>query len=289
MYPPIPKNSGLNIPKKLWHRIVDYYKDTTKGIIKPPFKIDEFPRQRIENAKTQLDRILSLQIEKNQLFLDAGCGLGIFAALATLSGYKFYGYDVDKNAIDIAHDLFNANGLPVNRIQLIQREVPFKKMKFDIITSFEVVEHVADLDFYLNQLSKVVTPNGQLFIETPNYLIPYEPHFYVFLPPGPKYLKWVFCRLSGRTNYDFFNSLNFVTPKKIEGAALKAGFKIEKNLGIKEGLQQVLEKTPKSRSKYVQKGSFLIRLLKLDGMIKWLAKKGLYTPLVYIFSPSKKF
>jgi 2-polyprenyl-3-methyl-5-hydroxy-6-metoxy-1,4-benzoquinol methylase len=44
--------------------------------------------------------------------------------------------------------------------------------KFDFIMMFEVIEHVKDVDYLLELIKKVKTPEGQLLISTPSFESP---------------------------------------------------------------------------------------------------------------------
>jgi hypothetical protein len=72
------------------------------------------------------------------------------------------------------------------------------------------LEHVYDPRAALGRLLDVLAPSGSLFLETPNYLFPYEPHLRVWmLPKSPKPLLRAECRLLGR-DPDFADHLQFV-------------------------------------------------------------------------------
>lgn len=46
---------------------------------------------------------------------------------------------------------------------------PYEDNYFDIITSFETIEHIVDYNNFLNELSRVLKPNWTLIISTPNF------------------------------------------------------------------------------------------------------------------------
>ena len=48
-------------------------------------------------------------------------------------------------------------------------KIKFKK-RFDIIASFHTLEHIYDINIFLQKISEIITPNGVLFIEVPNGL-----------------------------------------------------------------------------------------------------------------------
>ncbi len=278
------KINKVKIPLHLWKKIVEYYEDTYSGVIPESYAISDFARHRLESAAVQIKRLNSIGVRRNSVCLDAGCGIGTLVTAANLAGYNYYGYEIDSTAKNIAIDMLKANGISPTRIQSAPDASGFGRKKFDFISSFEVVEHVADLNDYLKRLRKLIKKEGRLFIETPNYNIPYEPHFYIFFLPGPTIWKWWCCQLSGRTNRRFFDELRFVTPKTVERALGGAGFEFE-NLGLSEWSHQLTSNEIYGRSVYIQFISKITRTLKIGDFLKWLASHGWYTPLVYLSRP----
>lgn len=275
---------NVKIPLRLWRRILRYYEETYSGVIGKSYSMTSFSRHRLESCLAQLKRLKTVGVKRNSVCLDAGCGIGTFVTAANLAGHNYYGYEIDPGAYGIAVEMLKANGLSPTRIQSSLAGSGFKGKKFDFISSFEVVEHVADLNGYLRGLHKVIKKNGRLFIETPNYNVPYEPHFYIFFPPGPTVWKWWCCQLVGRTNKKFFDELRFVTPNVVERALKEECFKFE-NVGLVEWSHQLLENEIQGRSVYVHWLSRFLRITGLGRLAKWLASKGIYTPLVYIARP----
>lgn len=274
----------LSIPDRLWRDIVSYYEHRYRGIHPRAFPIDIFARQRVDSAYRQLVRLHSLAPPGAAPCLDAGCGIGAFAAVANMAGFNFFGYDIDADAISLAKELFEANGLPPSRIILRNAERPFQDLDFQLITSFQVLEHVRDVDHYFQELRDLVDSNGMVFIEAPNYAIPYESHFYVLFPPGPRPFKWAAVRLAGRDNRRFFDDLNFVTPRRVASALECAGFKLT-DLGAQEWVTQVKNGPTADRSRHVKVVFGFAKRVRLQWLLVWLGRHGFYTPIVFLARP----
>lgn len=277
---------GFKVSSRLWRKIVKYYEEEYSGVIPSSFAMEEFAWHRLKSAREQLFKMKLVigDFNKRRICLDAGCGLGQFVVLARLSGYKFYGYDTDEKALSIAKEILQLNGLSPGIIKGSVEDFLSGKMKFGLVTSFQVVEHVRKINSYLSFLRKVMSKKSVLFIETPNYRVPYEPHFYVFLPPGPRIIRWLFCRLAGRTNHRFFNELNFVTSTSLESILRKNKFRVD-NLGQKAWLDELLQNPSAQRSRYVHWVSSVIRHFRLKLLVEKTANWGLYTPLRYLCYP----
>ena len=101
--------------------------------------------------------------------LDIGCGGGVLRPepMARL-GAEVVGADASATNIEIAR-IHAAR----SRLEIDYRAVTAEKLRqdgesFDIVLNMEVVEHVADVPFFLEQCSAMVRPGGLMFIATIN-------------------------------------------------------------------------------------------------------------------------
>jgi 2-polyprenyl-3-methyl-5-hydroxy-6-metoxy-1,4-benzoquinol methylase len=131
--------------------------------------------------------------------LDAGCGAGV-TTLALARRYQeaeAVGVDVEKSALDLARYLARDEGRCAFRQQPLERFSDTKT--FEIIQCRCVLEHVDEPRHVLHILIRYLSPGGVLYVETPNYLFPWEPHIEMpMLPKSPKWLLAAQCRLSGK-------------------------------------------------------------------------------------------
>lgn len=78
---------------------------------------------------------------------------------------------------------------PASSVQADGQYLPFDDNSLDVIVSFETMEHIPNIENYLKELNRVVSPDGDLFFSAPNNeeLDPKEernvkeyPHMHVF-------------------------------------------------------------------------------------------------------------
>jgi SAM-dependent methyltransferase len=100
--------------------------------------------------------------------LDAGCGTGYGAALLAGQANWVCGVDVSGEAIEFARSHYRRDNLSFLRATVTA--LPFPEASFDVIVAFEVIEHLADWRGLLAELRRVVTPEGECLISTPNRL-----------------------------------------------------------------------------------------------------------------------
>ena len=82
----------------------------------------------------------------------------------------------DFHAIDLAPSLsaISSRKYPFGNCQFLAydgRRIPFEDHFFDIILSFQVIEHVEDVEAYLLEMSRVLKPNGLILLSTPNRIL----------------------------------------------------------------------------------------------------------------------
>ena len=98
--------------------------------------------------------------------LDIGCGAGYGTATLAESASSATGIDLAPEAIDYARSHYQR---PHLRFLLGSApDLPFAAASFDLITAFEVIEHVADGAKLLAEARRVMRPGGVLLVSTPN-------------------------------------------------------------------------------------------------------------------------
>jgi len=97
--------------------------------------------------------------------LDVGCGAGLLAEPLARLGAKVTGIDAAPELIAVARDHAAAQGL---EIDYRAGAVEAFGGQFDLVTSMEVIEHVADPAAFVQALAKRLAPGGLLVLSTPN-------------------------------------------------------------------------------------------------------------------------
>lgn len=103
---------------------------------------------------------------KNKIVLDAACGTGYGSYFLSLFADYVYGVDIDNDTI-----LQNNKKYQKDNLKYICSSVdnlPFENNQFDIIISFETIEHVRDCYKVMSEFKRILKNNGILIISTPN-------------------------------------------------------------------------------------------------------------------------
>lgn len=95
--------------------------------------------------------------------LDVGCAYGIFLYVASQSGYKVSGVEMSSYSAETARKKFNVdvyNGSLAG--------AAFKPSIFDVVTLWDVLEHLMDPLAELREVHRLLKPGGLIAIQLPN-------------------------------------------------------------------------------------------------------------------------
>jgi SAM-dependent methyltransferase len=113
-------------------------------------------------ASVRLQKAAGLVGSNNQV-LDVGCADGTFGELLIKNGNRVYGIEGSKSAAVLAQK----KGLIVNTSD-IESGFNFEDNFFDVVFAGEIIEHLIDTEFFLDEIRRVLKPNGWVILTTPN-------------------------------------------------------------------------------------------------------------------------
>ena len=144
---------------------------------------------RILTFRRNLEPLLRLvPPREGPRLLDIGCHIGVFLEIAQEQGWEAWGVEPSAWAADQAR----ARGLRVTTATL--REARFPDQFFDIVTMWDVIEHLTNPLASLQEAHRVLAPGGIICIHTINIESPFarlvghrwpwlmEMHLYYFSP-----------------------------------------------------------------------------------------------------------
>jgi SAM-dependent methyltransferase len=125
-------------------------------------KLDELPDSYYSKYIEYLQKYLS----KDSIFLDVGCGNGEVLKILQRKGFtKGYGIDISKLFVHEA----KKKGLK-NIYSYDGNKFPFDSNKFDLVGSFNVLEHTNNPGKFIGDQVKLIKKNGYILIACPNFL-----------------------------------------------------------------------------------------------------------------------
>lgn len=154
--------------------------------------------------------------------IDIGCGGGILTESMAQLGADVTGIDLNKAAIDVAKLHLLESGAKVN-YQFISAEEMAEKHphQFDVVTCFEMLEHVPDPAAIVKACAKLIKPGGHLFFSTLNR----TPKSYVFAILGAEYI----LKLLPKNTHDY---AKFIRPSELNHWLTAAGLTTSELKGV---------------------------------------------------------
>ena len=159
-----------------------------EGKFKPLHKFNPI---RISYIKENIINTFKLNYNKfplkNIKILDIGCGGGLLSEPMCRLGAKVTGIDASDKNIEVARLHSKKNNLEIEYICSSPEKFSAKD-KFDVILNMEIVEHVEDVNFFLESCSKLLKKDGIMFVATLNKTL----KSYIFAIVGAEYiLRWL--------------------------------------------------------------------------------------------------
>lgn len=98
--------------------------------------------------------------------LDAACGTGYGSARLGAVAARVLGVDVDADAVAYARRRYGADNVEFDAMDVAALRLD--DASFDVVVSFETIEHLPDRDAFLREVVRVLRPSGTLVVSTPN-------------------------------------------------------------------------------------------------------------------------
>ena len=169
---------------------------------------------------------------KTNKILDVGCGIGYFLEVARGRGWDVYGTEYTDEAIQICL----SKGINMQKGILSSRN--YQSEEFDVITSFEVIEHINNPVDELTNFHKLLRKEGLVYLTTPNF---------------NSLLRY---RLKSEYNVIcYLEHLSYYTPKTLNKLFTSVGFKTKKIQSTGISLTRLKTSKGVSKQSFISKES----------------------------------
>ena len=207
------------------------------GKFKPLHKFNpiriSYIKESIINSFKLKEKVKPLEKVK---ILDIGCGGGLLSEPMSRLGAEVTGIDASDKNIEIAKFHARKDNLNIKYLCASPEKLN-TNTKFDVILNMEIVEHVKDVDFFLQSCSKLLRKNGIMFVATINKTL--KSYFFAII--GAEYiLRWLPI---GTHEWD-----KFVKPNELIKILKKYGLKLDSLDGMKFNLLKDEWKVSKDKS-----------------------------------------
>lgn len=193
-----------------------------EGKFKPLHKFNPIRIKYIKDNIIQNFKIKSKNAPLKSLnILDIGCGGGLLSEPMCRLGGNVTAIDASKKNIDVAKFHSKENKLKIKYLCASPEKLKINK-EFDVVLNMEVVEHVEDINLFLNKSSQLLKSNGLMFVATLNKTL----ESYIFAIVGAEYiLRWLPI---GTHEWD-----KFIEPSTLIEFAKKHGLRLDKLDGMR--------------------------------------------------------
>ena len=128
------------------------------------------------NLSASLEFVAERKFRLDSRVLDIGCYTGSLISDLSQTGFSdVYGVDIDSHAVVRGQKLYPALEARITSYDGVT--LPFAEATIDVVTMFDVLEHIPNVEKFLSQqVQRVLKPGGTLVFQTPNKYtnIPWE-------------------------------------------------------------------------------------------------------------------
>ncbi len=196
-----------------------------------------------------------------QSLLDVGCGDGEFIKKAQERGYKVTGIDLNRILISKIKEKYNLEVYPVNFKEFVEE---FPQRTFDVITFFEVLEHMSNPGKFFDLIKSKLKNNGYVALSVPNRdRFRFGPKKFPEWDSPPHHFTW--------WNVDSLEKLLAIN-----------GFKILEFEKFKKALKLRIKENNENNE-----NPFLIKQLSFYGKFKYFFYQKILAPFLFKFANNK--
>lgn len=105
-------------------------------------------------------------LAEDKIVLDIGCNNGYGTSIIAKKATKTIGIDVSPKAIEQAMHNYGSDTLTF--IVTDGKSIELSDASCDLVTCFQVIEHLGEYDNFMREIKRVLKPHGQVIFTTPN-------------------------------------------------------------------------------------------------------------------------
>ena len=135
--------------------------------------LENLTENQIKEAEKSLKEKLKLETLKGKVFLDVGCGSGLFSLAAHRLGAKVFSFDYDMDSVNCAKFLkkkyaSDSDSWHIEQGSVLDGDFLKKFKEVDILYSWGVLHHTGHMYDAFENVSSLVKKDGKLFISIYN-------------------------------------------------------------------------------------------------------------------------
>jgi ubiquinone/menaquinone biosynthesis C-methylase UbiE len=121
----------------------------------------------IENEHLARYRFVS-QFVAGKRVADIACGTGYGTQMLAKAGARsVHGMDISEEAVKFCVERYKTPGVTYSAADA-QNLAAIPDSEFDFVVSFETIEHLPDVEAYLDEMKRILQPGGVFLVSTPD-------------------------------------------------------------------------------------------------------------------------
>jgi ubiquinone/menaquinone biosynthesis C-methylase UbiE len=117
------------------------------------------------NLQTNLEFLNQTDLIKPEdRILEIGCGIGTIVNELSGKDHDIIGIDISGEAIEYGSEKYDDIRLEVQAAETL----PYEDESFEVVLSFDLFEHIAEIDKHISEVRRVLRPGGYYLFQTPN-------------------------------------------------------------------------------------------------------------------------
>jgi len=275
----VPKRSVEHLRRSIYKN----YKNVRKNL---DFSVkNQFDIQRVKNRFRELKNDTKIRNMAKKKVLELGSGSGLFVLFLRKKNAESYGIEPDLDSYTASQLLLKENNIPNCIVRARGENLPFRENTFDLIVSYQVLEHTEDPFTVLKESKRVLKREGIIYFVVPNYFSFWEAHYGLLWSPFlNKFLAKCYVKTL-RRNDKFIDDLHFINPFKIKKWCKELNLEI-KSMGVEKWRFNLLESPIRDHwasSKLMFKLIKIVRVSKLGILFAYIGSFfNLYYPIYLI-------
>ncbi|MFH1745309.1 MAG: class I SAM-dependent methyltransferase [bacterium] len=151
---------------------------------------------------------------ENKIICSMACGEGFGEYLLVDKGKakKVIGVDNNREAINRAREKYKLENIEFKCEDILNNS--FGSDYFDLVISFETIEHIEDDNGFLKEINRILKPGGTLILSTPNKASSYRDLF-AKKPYNPFHVREYKRRQLNKLLTKYFSDLKYFGQKEI--------------------------------------------------------------------------
>jgi 2-polyprenyl-6-hydroxyphenyl methylase / 3-demethylubiquinone-9 3-methyltransferase len=181
---------------------------------------------RLSFIRDRVARLLGRSPDEERPFaglrvLDIGCGGGLLCEPVAFWGAEVVGIDATAKLVEVARVHAALVGAAVTYRHALAEDLVDTGERFDVILNTEVIEHVAEVDRFVESCCRLLNPGGVMIVATLNRTL----KSLLFAKIGGEYI----LQLLPRGTHDW---RRFIKPAELETKLARHGVRVEDLVGI---------------------------------------------------------